>query len=186
MRDRTPCCLDPANRCGTRWKELCAWIGRVTGKGHRIVTLQGDEQGRTPFFAQPVGFDGRTFFVAGDRGCDTEKLLHEACHFLVSPRERRNMVNYGLGPGPFRPVDDLVSDNEEVAVSLLQMKLAPYFGLPEHKMPRPDYNVANRRHLDWDECEARADEVFAKLVSTLPAMPEATPAGRGGRAASRR
>lgn len=182
MRDRSPCCLDPANGCGTRWNELCEWIVKTTGKNYRLVELQGSEQGRTPFFAQPVGFDGRTFFVAADKLCDTEKLLHEACHFLVSPRERRNMVNYGLGPGPFRPVDDLLSDNEEVVVSLLQMKIAPYFALPEDKMPRPDYNVANRRHLDWETCEARADEHFARLVDTLPAMPAtAFTAGRKGR-----
>ena len=169
MRDRTPCCLIPQTRCGTRWKELCEWTVKVTGRGFRTVDLHGDEQGRTPFFAQPVGYDGRIFYVAGDKGCDTEKLLHEACHFLVSPKERRSMVNYGLGPGPFRPVDDLISDNEEVVVSLLQMKIAPCFGLPDDKMVRPDYNVANRRHLDWNDCFARADELYAKVVESIPA-----------------
>ncbi len=144
------------------------WVTRNTGKGVRIVELKGDEQGKAPFFAQPVGFDGRSFFVAGDRGCDTEKLLHEACHFLVAPPERRNMPNYGLGPGPFRPVDDLVSDNEEVTVGMVQGKLAPVFGLPEHKLAKLDYNVANKRHLDWFACEVRADEVYARIVSTLP------------------
>lgn len=144
------------------------WVTRNTGKGVRIVELKGDEQGKTPFFAQPVGFDGRSFFVAGDRGCDTEKLLHEACHFLVAPPERRNMVNYGLGPGPFRPVDDLVSDNEEVTVGMVQAKLAPVFGLPEHKLAKLDYNVANKRHLDWFACEVRAEEVYARIAGTLP------------------
>ena len=146
------------------------WVTRNTGKGVRIVELKGDEQGKTPFFAQPVGYDGRAFFVAGDRGCDTEKLLHEACHFLVSPPERRNMVNYGLGPGPFRPVDDFISDNEEVAVGFLQAKLAPVFGLPAHKLAKLDYNVANKRHLDWEAAEARAEEVSARVVGTLPPM----------------
>jgi len=168
MKPRQPCCLDPANRCGTRWEVLTKWVTRNTGKGIRIVALKGDEQGKTPFFAQPVGYDGRSFFVAGDRGCDTEKLLHEACHFLVSPPERRNMVNYGLGPGPFRPVDDFISDNEEVAVGFLQAKLAPVFGLPEHKLAKLDYNVANKRHLDWAAAEARAEEVYARVVGTLP------------------
>lgn len=170
MKPRTPCCLAPANRCGTRWEVLVKWISKNTGKGIRIVELKGDEQGKTPFFAQPVGYDGRAFFVAGDRGCDTEKLLHEACHFLVSPPERRNMVNYGLGPGPFRPVDDLISDNEEVAVGFLQAKLAPVFGLPPHKLAKLDYNVANKRHLDWETAEARAEEVYARVVGTLPPM----------------
>ena len=168
MRKRVPCCLVPANRCGTDWAALVAWVAKNTGKGIRIVELQGDEQGKTPFFAQPVGFDGRSFFVAGDRGCDTEKLMHEACHFLVAPADRRNMVNYGLGPGPFRPVDDFISDNEEVAVSLLQFKIADRFGLPEHKMAKPDYNVANRRHLDWEECERRADEAYERIRGSLP------------------
>lgn len=170
MRDRTPCCLEPANRCGTLWNELCEWVVKTTGKGFRLVTLQGDEQGKTPFFAQPVGFDGRTFFIVGDKLCDTEKLMHEACHFLVAPKERRNLVNYGLGktPGHFKPVGDYVSDNEEVVVSLFQMKIAPCFGLPEHKMPRPDYNIANRRHLEWDDCEARAEECFARWLPTIP------------------
>lgn len=168
MKPRTPCCLVPANRCGTRWEVLTKWVTRNTGKGIRIVALKGDEQGKTPFFAQPVGYNGRSFFVAGDRGCDTEKLLHEACHFLVSPPERRNMVNYGLGPGPFRPVDDFISDNEEVAVGFLQAKLAPVFGLPEHKLAKLDYNVANKRHLDWAAAEERAEEVYARVVGTLP------------------
>lgn len=168
MKPRVPCCLIPANRCGTRWEALTKWVAKTTGKGIKIVELRGDDQGKAPFFAQPVGFDGRSFFVAGDRGCDTEKLLHEACHFLVAPPERRNMVNYGLGPGPFRPVDDLVSDNEEVAVGMLQGKLAPVFKLPAHKLAKLDYNVANKRHLDWAACEARAEEVYARIVATLP------------------
>ena len=146
------------------------WVTRNTGKGVRIVALKGDEQGKAPFFAQPVGFDGRAFFVAGDRGCDTEKLLHEACHFLVAPPERRNMVNYGLGPGPFRPVDDRESDNEEVTVSLVQLEVAPYFALPKHKLQAPDYNVANRRHLDWDACEARAAEVWERVRPGLESL----------------
>ncbi|MFO0609253.1 MAG: hypothetical protein U0324_39175 [Polyangiales bacterium] len=171
MRERKACCEDPAQRCGTRWKELCAWVGKVTGKGWRLVELQGDEQGRAPFFAQPVGYDGRTFFIARDGLCDTEKLMHEACHFLMSPKERRHLANYGLGPGPFRPVDDLTSDNEEVAVTLLQYKLAARFSLPEEKLAKPDYNVANKRHLDWDDCHARADALFEQIAPSLPALP---------------
>ncbi len=170
MRDRSACCEDPKNRCETRWTELRAWVAKHTGKGVRLVTLAGDEQGRRPFFAQPVGYDGRTFFLAADGLCDTEKLLHEACHFFASPRQRRNTENYGLGPGPFRPVDDLVSDNEEVTAALLQQRLAPYFALPAHKMQRPDYNCASRRNVDWDVCEARAEELFARVVALLPSV----------------
>ncbi len=168
MRKRVPCCLVPSNRCGTDWPALTAWVGKHTGKGIRVLELHGEEQGKAPFFAQPVGFDGRSFFVAADHGCDTEKVLHEACHFLVAPAERRKLVNYGLGPGPFRHVDDFVQDNEEVTVSLLEAKLAPHFGLPKHKLAKPDYNCANRRHLEWDTCEARADELYRRLEATLP------------------
>lgn len=181
MRDRTPCCTDPKNRCGTDWNTLTAWVTRVTGKGYRLVELQGDEQGKMPFFAQPVGFDGRHFYVAKDGLCDTEKLMHEACHFLTAPKQRRNKANYGLGPGPFRDVDDREADNEEVSTSLFQMMIAPCFGLPEHKMPRPDYNCASRRNIDWEACEARALETFERVRDTLPPgalTASARPAGR--------
>lgn len=181
MRDRTPCCTDPRHACGTNWNALTAWVTKTTGKGFRLVELKGDEQGKAPFFAQPVGFDGRTFWVAKDKLCDTEKLMHEACHFLMAPKERRNKVNYGLGPGPFRDVDDYTSDNEEVATSLFQMMIAPCFGLAEDKMPRPDYNCANRRNIQWDECEARAAELFARVAPTLPPGAVTAPARRGGR-----
>ncbi len=66
----------------------------------------------------------------------------------LAPRERRNLVNYGHGPGPFKKIDNETSDNEEVAVSLLEEALAPYFRLPPSRMNQPDYNVANKRHLD--------------------------------------
>jgi hypothetical protein len=168
MRDRSACCLNPSKPCGPRFTELRSWVGRVVGKAVRLVTIEGDEQGKAPFFAQPVGFDGRAFFIVGDGLCDTEKLLHEACHFLMAPRERRNSVNYGLGPGPFRPVDDFIADNEELCTSLLQRMIAPHFHLTEDMMPRPDYNVASRRHLDWDDCERRAAEVFERVRTTLP------------------
>lgn len=170
MRNRTACCEDPTRRCGTRWKELCIWVSRVTGKGWRLVELHGDEQGRTPFFAQPVGYDGRTFFIARDGLCDTEKLMHEACHFLMAPKARRHQVNYGLGPGPFRTVDDRTSDNEEVSVTLLQYKIAACFNLPEDRLAKPDYNVADKRHIDWDDCHGRADVAFQQIVTTLPAL----------------
>ena len=177
MSARLPCCLDTTRRepCGTRWTELRLWACATTGKGVRVVTLEGDEQGKAPFFAQPVGFDGRSFNVAADYGCDTEKLLHEVCHWLVAPKERRGSVNYGLGPGT---VDDLVSDNEEVTVMILERKLAGCFRLADHKIAKPDYNVANRRNVDWAACEARAQAIKDLVTPSLPTEGAARPARR--------
>jgi hypothetical protein len=169
---RDPCCLDPRNRCGTRWDALRTWACAVTGKGVKLVELSGGEQGRAPFFAQPVGFDGRTFHIARDHGCDTEKLLHEACHWLAAPKERRGRPNYGLGPGP-TPVDDPTSDNEEVTVMLLERRLAPHFSLDESRIAKPDYNVADRRNVDWVACEARAEAIYGQVA------PVAYSTGRG-------
>jgi hypothetical protein len=163
--DRTPCCLLPASRCGTRFSELHAWVTRNTGKGVKVVELASGEQGKAPFWAQPVGYDGRAFYVAFDHGCDTEKLLHEACHWLVAPRARRQKPNYGLGPKG-REVDDVTADNEEVTVMLLERLLAKDFGLPLEKIAEPDYNVAHRRNVDWDACEARAAALYESLQTT--------------------
>jgi hypothetical protein len=170
---RTPCCLTPRSHCGTRFRELVAWTSRVTGKGVRLVDLEGDEQGRAPFHAQPVGYDGRAFHVAHDHGCDTEKLLHEVCHWFAAPKARRVKPNYGLGPAG-REVDDVTGDNEEVTVMLLERALAPHFALPLARIAKPDYNVANRRNVDWDACEARAGALYDACAATLPAR-EATP-----------
>lgn len=164
--DRSPCCEEPRSRCGTRFAALRAWVIRTTGKGVRLVRLGGGEQGRAPFHAQPVGFDGRSFWVAWDHGCDTEKLLHEVCHWLCAPRARRGKPNYGLGPVG-REVDDVTGDNEEVTVMLLERALAPTFGLPLERIARPDYNVVSRRNVDWDACEARAAEIHARIVGSL-------------------
>lgn len=185
MRPRTSCCTAPGSSCGTRYEVLERWVGRHLGKAVRLVDVSGDEQGKAPFYAQPVGYDGRAFYILRDGLCDTEKLLHEACHFLVSPKERRAMVNYGLGPGPFRPVDDCISDNEEVAASLLQRKLAPYFALPESALQEPDYNCANRRHLDWDACEVQAQEAFDAIAPRLEGI-EPVQDWAGGRKKSKR
>lgn len=181
MRDRSPCCTDPKMRCGTDWALLTTWVTKTTGKGFRLVELHGDEQGRMPFFAQPVGFDGRTFFIARDGLCDTEKLMHEACHFLVAPKSRRNKVNYGLGPGPFRDVNDYEADNEEATTQLFQYLIAPCFGLAQEKMPRADYNCANRRNIEWDACHARAAETLARVRETLPPGALTEPPRRGSR-----
>jgi hypothetical protein len=167
--NRRPCCLDPVRRCGTRWDALRRWACRTTGKAVRVVGLAHGEQSRAPFFAQPVGFDGRAFHVAADHGCDTEKLLHEVCHWLVAPRERRGLVNYGLGPGPkAREIDARTSDNEEVTVMLLERLLAPHFALAEARIARPDYNVADRRNLDWEGCDGRARAIYGDVASTIP------------------
>lgn len=142
------------------------WASTVSGKGVKVVTLEGAEQGQAPYFAQPVGFDGRAFHVAWDYGCDTEKLLHEVCHWLVAPRERRGMMNYGLGPVTREP-DDFECDNEEVTVMLLEGKLAPRFRLDASKIAKPDYNVASKRNIQWDECEARAQALLESLEGSL-------------------
>lgn len=172
--DRTPCCLDPRRKpaCGTRFDALRVWVCRVTGKGVRVVTLEGQEQGKGPFFAQPVGYDGRSFHVAADHGCDTEKLLHDACHWLVAPKERRSKPNYGLGPGKGqRLVDDATADNEEVTVMVLERLLAPFFALDESRIAEPDYNVADRRNVDWAGCEERATALLESLRATLESSP---------------
>lgn len=133
-----------------------------------MVTLAGTEQGRAPFWAQPVGYDGRHFHVAADHGCDTEKLLHDACHWLVAPKDRRAKPNYGLGPGKgMRLVDDATGDNEEVTVMLLERKLAPFFALAPERIAAPDYNVADRRNVEWDACEARAEGLLESLLPSL-------------------
>ena len=167
--NRVPCCLDPKRRtpCGTRWPELRKWACAITGKGVRVVRLSGNEQGNAPFFAQPVGYDGRAFQLGFDHGCDTEKLLHDVCHWLVAPKERRSRMNFGLGPGPTN-VSDLESDNEEVTVMLLEGLLAPLFALSPDKIAKPDYNVADRRNLDWDACAERARVIFEAVRPGIP------------------
>jgi hypothetical protein len=162
--ERVACCDEPRSRCGTRFGAMRSWTSRVTGKGVRLVR---ETRGKAPFYAQPVGFDGRTFWVAWDHGCDSEKLLHEVCHFFVAPKERRNRENYGLGPGEI-VVEPVESDNEEVCVMLLERLLAPVFGVHESKIARPDYNTHDRRNVDWDECHARAQSLFDKLSAGLP------------------
>lgn len=164
--ERTPCCLADRSRCGTDFAALRAWVCRTSGKGVRLLLAEGEARGRHPFYAQPVGFDGRMFNVAVDHGCDTEKLLHEVCHFLVAPKERRNRENYGLGPGEIT-VDPVTSDNEEVTVMLLEYKLAPHFRLDLSKIARPDYNTHDRRNVQWDECEQRADELYKRALATI-------------------
>jgi hypothetical protein len=167
--NRRPCCLDTSKRnpCGTRWEELRKWACSTTGKGVRVVTLSGSAQGNAPFFAQPVGYDGRAFMLGFDHGCDTEKLLHDVCHWLVAPKERRGRMNFGLGPGP-TTVTDQVSDNEEVTVMLLEGLLAPIFKLAPEKIAKPDYNVADKRNLDWDACAARAQAIFDSVLPSIP------------------
>lgn len=168
---RESCCTARGSRCGTRFEDLRRWVCTTTGKGVQLVAFSGDAQGKAPFWAQPVGFDGRAFLVGADLGCDTEKLLHEACHWLLAPRARRTRPNYGLGPGPgWRIVDDVEGDNEEVSVMLLERLLAPHFQLAEAAIARPDYNVVSRRNVDWDACEARAAEVYESLSDTLTAF----------------
>ena len=85
------------------------------------------------------------------------------------------MVNYGLGPGP-RDIDDVTSDNEEVTVMLLEGKLAPQFRLPAAKIARPDYNVASKRNVDWESCEARAQTIAEAVAPSLAKVLAVKPA----------
>lgn len=142
----------------------------TTGKGVQVVSLPPHQRGAAPFFAQPVGFDGRMFLLAHDHGCDTEKLLHEVCHWLVAPKHRRNRMNYGLGPGT-STVEYPESDNEEVTVMLLERLLAPHFGLHESKIAKPDYNVEDRRNVEWEACQTRAEELFETYTPSKPRTP---------------
>ena len=180
--NRQPCCLDARKRvpCGTRWEALRSWACKTTGKGVRVVTLGGSAQGKAPFFAQPVGYDGRAFQLGFDHGCDTEKLLHDVCHWLVAPKERRGKMNFGLGPGP-TTVTDAESDNEEVTVMLLEQLLAPLFLLAPDKIAKPDYNVADKRNVDWNACAERARAVFDAVSPGIP-----VPAGGDGQAPAAR
>jgi hypothetical protein len=171
FQTRTACCQDPARGCGTRFGALVEWVCKHTGKAVKMVKLTGSQQGGPPFFAQPVGYDGRTFYVAADAGCDTEKVLHDACHYFLASRDRRQKMNCGHGPGHVPRISDEVADNEEVAVALLEELLAPHFLLPPDRMKRPDYNVANRRHLDWDTARTRAQDAYALLLPTLGHLP---------------
>jgi hypothetical protein len=149
--------------------ELRKWACATTGKGVRLVTLGGTQQGQAPFFAQPVGYDGRTFWLGFDHGCDTEKLLHDVCHWLVAPKERRGRMNFGLGPGP-TTVSAVESDNEEVTVMLLERLLAPRFALAASKIAKPDYNVADRRNVDWEACGERAQLIFEAVCAGIPTL----------------
>jgi hypothetical protein len=164
--ERVACCLAERSRCGTDFASLRAWVCRSSGKGVKLQLAEGQARGKHPYYAQPVGYDGRTFHVAVDHGCDTEKLLHEVCHFMVAPKERRNRENYGLGPGEIT-VDPVTSDNEEVTVMLLELLLAPHFRLDHGKIARPDYNTHDRRNVDWPGCQARAQGLYKTALATL-------------------
>ena len=71
-------------------------------------------------------------------------------------------MNFGLGPGP-TTVSAAESDNEEVTVMLLEGLLAPLFALLPERIAKPDYNVADRRNVDWDSCGERAQAIFESV-----------------------
>ena len=45
---------------------------------------------------EAYGWDGNQFYFGGNEG---EAILHELCHWLVADPERRNIPEFGLGPG---------------------------------------------------------------------------------------
>ena len=51
---------------------------------------------------------------------------------------------------------------------LLEQLLAPLFRLRPEKIAKPDYNVADRRNLDWDACAARAAAIFDATRASIP------------------
>ncbi|RYE86700.1 MAG: hypothetical protein EOO75_15395 [Myxococcales bacterium] len=50
----------------------------------------------------------------------------------------------------------------------LEQRLAPHFRLPLSRIAKPDYNVADRRALDWNGCDERAQAIYDTLVASLP------------------
>lgn len=143
--------------------KLWAWAEATTGG--RI--LRDGVPGAPPCFEQPVGWDGSAIHLVAGVGNEDEQVLHEACHWLVTPPERRRALNWGLGPGP-RLVDVVTADNEEVVAGLLTARLARTFGVPPAAIPRPDASVTHARHVDWDACEARADALASGATRDRP------------------
>lgn len=136
-------------------RKLQIWAEAVTGAPIRPDGIPD----RAPCWSQPVGWDGQSIHLVAGEGDVDERVLHEVCHFLVTPPERRRVPNWGLGPGP-RLVDTKTADNEEVTAALLTARLAPRFGVRASALPRPDESVTVARNVDWDACEARADALL--------------------------
>lgn len=70
-------------------------------------------------------------------GLTYESQLHEIAHLLVAPTSRRSLVEFGLGPDPYRPSDARCqipreeADAEELAACTMQLVLARLLGLDE-------------------------------------------------------
>lgn len=107
-----------------------------------------------------VTWDGHTLVCHTHRGDDDEKdifftALHDICHHLVAPPERRGMVNWGLGPDPYEPtglcpdselsVDEL--EREELLACKLQVHLAPVFGFTRSELFRLDVKYSDVREI---------------------------------------
>ena len=50
---------------------------------------------------------------------------------------------------------------------LLEGLLAPLCKLSPNKIAKPDYNVADKRNLDWDACAERAQAIFDQVRPTI-------------------
>lgn len=70
-------------------------------------------------------------------GLTLESQLHEIAHVLVAPPARRRLVEFGLGPDPYRPsnarpcIPREEADAEELAACTMQLVLARLLGLDE-------------------------------------------------------
>ncbi len=94
----------------TPFQELCALL-----EGHALRLQRVDDDHAIPgsFWGEPeAGLVGSTVYVRGDT--PVHSLLHEACHLIVMPPERRGQVH----------TDASDSQHEEDAACYLQILLA--------------------------------------------------------------
>lgn len=77
-------------------------------------------------------------------GLTLESQLHEIAHLLLCPAERRSLIEFGLGPDPYRRSDARCTirkrdaDREELDVCSMQVLLARLLGLDERAV-REEY-----------------------------------------------
>lgn len=103
-------------------------------------------------------WDGRTLVCHTHRGDEKDQCfmaLHDICHHLVAPPERRGLVNWGLGPDPYEPsglcpdselsVDEL--ERDELLACKLQVLLAPVFGFTRLELFRLDVKYSDEQDV---------------------------------------
>ena len=107
---------------------------------HRLTAL--DFARHCGIAVHPAGTECRFNWDGTALNGDTEAyvILHEIAHFVLAPRERRQLVDFGLGPGPDtldREVAEraavltpLACDEDEAAASLLGIVWEARLGQP--------------------------------------------------------